>query len=218
MTQKVTIDFISDIACPWCVIGLWGLDQALAELEGEISAETSFHPFELSPELARGGVDLFEHMANKAGATREQSLGARAMITDRAAALGFTMRYSDESRAYNTFDAHRLLYWAGMAGGQHALKRALFEAYFDRGEAIDDPAVLAEIAGRVGIYPVEARHVLDAGLYADEVRAEEQLWQSRGINSVPAIVIDQRYLISGGQPVETFVQTLRAIVAQRTTG
>jgi len=215
MTQAIAIDFVSDIACPWCVIGLWGLDQALASLEGEIEAEIHFRPFELSPELPPGGVNLFEHMGRKIGATREQSLAARAAITERAAALGFTMRYGEDFRAYNTFDAHRLLHWAGLTGGQHALKRALFEAYFDRNEAIDDRAVLAEIAGRVGGNPDAARHMLDSGQYADEVRAEEQRWQSRGINAVPSIVVDMRYLISGGQPPEVFEQTLRSIVGQR---
>jgi len=215
MTQIIAIDFVSDIACPWCVIGLWGLDRALAALEGEIEAEIHFRPFELSPELPRGGVNLFEHMGRKIGATREQSLAARAAITERAAALGFTMRYGDDFRAYNTFDAHRLLHWAGLTGGQHALKRALFEAYFDRNEAIDDPAVLAEVAGRAGRDPAEARHVLDTGHYADEVRTEEALWRSRQINAVPAVVVDMRYLISGGQPPEVFEQTLRSIVAQR---
>jgi predicted DsbA family dithiol-disulfide isomerase len=215
MTQTIAIDFVSDIACPWCVIGLWGLDQARTALGGEIEAEIHFRPFELSPELPRGGVNLFEHMGRKTGATREQSLAARAAITERAAALGFAMRYGDDFRAYNTFDAHRLLHWAGLTGGQHALKRALFEAYFDRNEAIDDPAVLAEVAGRAGRNPAEALHVLEAGQYVDDVRAEEQLWQSRGINAVPSIVIDQRYLISGGQPAEAFVQALRSVVAQR---
>jgi predicted DsbA family dithiol-disulfide isomerase len=217
MTQKISIDFVSDIACPWCVIGLYGLDQALASLEGEIEAEIAFRPFELSPELPRGGVNLFEHMGRKMGATREQSLAARDAITERAAALGFTMRYGDDFRTYNTFDSHRLLHWAGEVGGQHALKRALFEAYFERNDPIDEPAVLAEVAGRAGLDPIEARRVLDAGLYIEETRAEEELWRSRGINAVPSIVVDMRYLISGGQPPEVFEQTLRSIVAQRSS-
>lgn len=215
MTQTIAIDFVSDIACPWCVIGLCGLDQALASFEGEIEAKIHFRPFELSPELPRGGVNLFEHMGRKTGATREQSLAARAAITERAAALGFTMRFGEDFRTYNTFDAHRLLHWAGLTGGQQALKRALFEAYFERNEAIDDPDVLAEVAGRAGRDPVDARHVLEAGQYVDEVRAEEALWRTRGINAVPSVVLDMRYLISGGQPPEVFEQSLRSIVAQR---
>jgi len=217
VTQTIAIDFVSDIACPWCVIGLWGLDQALTALEGEIEAEIHFRPFELSPELPRGGVNLFEHMGRKIGATREQSLAARAAITERAAALGFAMRYGDDFRAYNTFDAHRLLHWAELTGGQHALKRALFEAYFDRNDAIDEPEVLADIVSRAGLDTAEARRVVDTGQYSDEVRAEEQLWRSRGINAVPSTVVDMRYLISGGQPPEVFEQTLRSIAAQRST-
>ncbi len=217
MAETVRIDFISDIMCPWCVVGLWGLDRALENLAGEIEAEVIFHPFELSPDTPKGGTNLLEHMAAKAGFTREKSLAARAELTRRAAELGFTMGYSDDFRAYNTFDAHRLLHWAWHEGRQHALKRALFEAYFTENLAIDDPEVLAGIAERVGLDRAEARRVLDSGRFAEEVRAEEALWPSRGIQGVPAVIVDQRYLISGGQPPEVFEDSLRRIVAQRAT-
>jgi len=210
----LTIDFVSDIVCPWCVIGLKGLEEALARAGDAVTAEIRFHPFELNPAMAPEGENIVEHIGRKYGATPEQSATTRAMIRERAAALGFTMAMGDESRIYNTFDAHRLLRWAGLAGGQRALKLALFTAYFTEGKNPGARAVLLAAAEQAGLDPAEAARVFDEGTYADAVRAEEALWQSRGIQSVPAIVIDQRYLISGGQPPEAFEQALRQIAAE----
>ncbi|WP_066720401.1 DsbA family oxidoreductase [Sphingomonas pituitosa] len=214
MPRSLTIDFVSDIVCPWCVIGLRGLEEALARAADVVTAEIRFHPFELNPAMAPEGENIVEHIGRKYGATPEQSAATRAMIRERAAALGFTMAMGDDSRIYNTFDAHRLLHWAGLVGDQRALKLALFTAYFTEGKNPGDRAVLLAAAERALLDPAEAARVLDDGSYAEEVRAEEALWQSRGIQSVPAIVIDQRYLISGGQPPEAFEQALRQIAAQ----
>jgi len=214
MPRTLTIDFVSDVVCPWCVIGLKGLEEALARAGDAVTAEIRFHPFELNPAMAPEGENIVEHIGRKYGATPEQSAGTRAMIRERAAALGFTMAMGDDSRIYNTFDAHRLLHWAGLVGDQRALKMALFTAYFTEGKNPGDRAVLLAAAEQAGLDPAEAARVLEEGRYAEEVRAEEALWQSRGIQSVPAIVIDQRYLISGGQPPEAFEQALREIAAQ----
>lgn len=213
MPRDVTIDFVSDVVCPWCVIGLRSLETALARAADVVTAEIRFHPFELNPAMPPEGENIVEHIGRKYGATPEQSAGTRAMIRERAAEFGFTMAMTDDSRIYNTFDAHRLLHWAGIAGDQRALKLALFTAYFTEGRNPGDRAVLLAAAGRAGLDAGEAAHVLDTGLYAEEVRAEEALWQSRGINAVPAIVLDGRYLISGGQPPEAFEQALRQIAA-----
>lgn len=214
MPRQLTIDFVSDIVCPWCVIGLKGLEEALARLGNAVTAEIRFHPFELNPAMAPEGENIVAHIGRKYGATPEQSAGTRAMIRERAAALGFTMAMGDDSRIYNTFDAHRLLHWAGLVGNQRALKLALFTAYFTEGRNPGDRAVLLAAAEQAGLDRAEAVRVLDEGLYAEEVRAAEALWQSRGIQSVPAIVVDQRYLISGGQPPEAFEQALRQIAAE----
>ncbi|WP_084580496.1 DsbA family oxidoreductase [Sphingomonas azotifigens] len=213
MPRTMTIDFVSDIVCPWCVIGLKGLEEALARTADVVDAEIRFHPFELNPAMAPEGENIVEHIGRKYGATPDQSAATRAMIRERAAALGFTMAMTDESRIYNTFDAHRLLHWAGLEGGQRALKLALFTAYFTEGRNPGDRAVLLAAAEQAGLDPAEAAEVLDSGRYAEEVRAEEALWQSRGIQSVPAIVINERYLISGGQPPEAFEQALREIAS-----
>jgi predicted DsbA family dithiol-disulfide isomerase len=196
------------------VIGLKGLEEALARAADVVTAEIRFHPFELNSAMAPEGENIVEHIGRKYGATPEQSAATRAMIRERAAALGFTMAMGDDSRIYNTFDAHRLLHWAGLAGDQRALKLALFTAYFTEGKNPGERAVLLAAAEKAGLDVAEAARVLDEGAYADEVRSEEALWQSRGIQSVPAIVVDQRYLISGGQPPEAFEQALRQIATE----
>lgn len=218
MPRALTIDFVSDIACPWCVIGLRGLEVALERVRDLASAEFRFHPFELNPDMVPEGENIVEHIGRKYGSTPEQSAATRAMIRERAAALGFVMAMDDQSRIYNTFDAHRLLHWAGLEGRQHALKHALFAAYFTDGRNPGDRSVLLDAAQRAGLDGAAAAEVLDSNRYADAVRSEETLWRSRGIHAVPAIIIDGKYLISGGQPPEAFEQALRQIASQPDQG
>ncbi len=213
MTANLKIDFVSDIACPWCIIGLRALEEALVRASDALEAEIVFQPFELNPAKPAGGQNIGEHIAEKYGSTREQSQANRAMIVGRAADLGFTMVMNDDSRIYNTFDAHRLLHWAGIEGRQAALKHALFDANFTDNADPGDHGVLVAAATKAGLDPVAADEVLRSGRYADEVRAAEDLWRSRGINAVPAVVINGRHLISGGQPVAVFEQALRQIAA-----
>jgi predicted DsbA family dithiol-disulfide isomerase len=213
MTQTMKIDFVSDVSCPWCIIGLRSLEEALARTRDVIDAEIHFQPFELNPDMPAEGQNIVEHITQKYGSTAEQSAATRAMIRERAAGVGFTMAMTDESRIYNTFDAHRLLHWAEQEGHQPALKHALFEAYFTDGQSPSDHAVLVAAAVKAGLDGDAARAILDSDRFAAEVREAEHLWQARGITSVPAIVIDERYLISGGQPPEVFEQALRKIAA-----
>lgn len=214
MPQKLKIDFVSDIACPWCVIGLGGLEKALDHLAGEISAEVSFHPFELNPDMPAGGENGLEHIARKYGMSSDQVRENRARIQDRAANVGFTMNASDTSRAYNTFDAHRLIAWAGEKGRQLEMKRQLFTLYFTDQKDPGDPDALAAAAEAAGLDATEAREILSSTRYVEQVRSEEALWRERGINSVPAVIVGDRYLISGGQPAEEFERQLRWISAK----
>jgi predicted DsbA family dithiol-disulfide isomerase len=214
MTRTMKIDFVSDISCPWCVIGLRGLEEALARIGNVIDAQIRFQPYELNPNIPPEGENLGELIRQKYGSDPEQSAAAREAIRARAANVGFEINYSDESRIYNTFDAHRLLHWAEGDGRQAALKLALFEAYFTKGRSPADHDVLVAAAEKAGLDGEAAREVLTSGRYGEEVRAAEQLWRSRGINSVPAIVIDERYLISGGHPPEAFEEKLRSIAAE----
>ena len=214
MSRKMKIDFVSDVSCPWCIIGLRGLEEALDRTGDLIDADIHFQPFELNPDMSSEGQNIGEHIRQKYGSTPEQSAATREMIRERAGALGFTMNSSDQSRIYNTFDAHRLLHWAESEGRQQELKHALFETYFTDQLSPADHDVLVAAAEKAGLNGEAAREILASGRYAQEVRDAEQLWRSRGISSVPAIVIDGRYLISGGQPPEAFEQALRKIAAE----
>ncbi|MFT3966118.1 MAG: DsbA family oxidoreductase [Sphingobium sp.] len=213
MSRPLRIDFVSDVSCPWCVIGLRGLEEALERLDGAVTADIHFQPFELNPDMHPDGEPIAEHLARK-GMTAEQLAASRAVLVGRAAELGFTMANAEDRRVYNTFDAHRLLHWAGPSGRQKDLKKALFESYFTHGESPADPDILVAAAEKAGLDGREAREVLNSGRYDAEVRKAEQVWRSRGINSVPAVVVEGRYLISGGQPPEAFEQALRQIASE----
>lgn len=210
---QLRIDFVSDISCPWCVIGLKSLEQALANVADVASADLHFHPFELNPQMAPEGEDIGEHLARKYGASDEQGAKTRAMIRERGAELGFEFAMDKRSRIYNTFDAHRLLHWAELQGRQRELKMALFEAYFTHGDNPGAHDVLTRVAQEIGLDATEAAEVLATGAYEEEVREQEAFFQRQGITAVPAIIINQRHLISGGQPADVFEKALRQIAA-----
>lgn len=214
MTTPLKIDFVSDVSCPWCVIGLRSLEQALERTGTATPGEIHFQPFELNPQMPPGGQDIAEHLAQKYGSTREQLLRNQEAIRARGEALGFTFDMGKRSRVYNTFDAHRLLHWAELEGHQHALKSALFAAYFTEGRDPSDREVLVDVATHAGLDPVRTREVLESGRYADEVREREQLYGQLGIRAVPSVIINDKYLIQGGQPAEVFEQALRQIAAE----
>ncbi len=221
--MNLRIDFVSDISCPWCVIGLKSLEQALLNIGEEASVDIHFQPFELNPQMAPEGEDIGEHLQRKYGASAAQSQQTRDMIRERGAEVGFRFEMEQRSRIYNTFDAHRLLHWAelqeaaqpDLQGVQRALKLALFTAYFTHGLNPSSHEVLAQVAGEVGLDQAEALEVLTGTAFSDEVREREQFFQRAGINSVPAIIINQRHLISGGQPPEVFEKALRDIAAMQ---
>jgi predicted DsbA family dithiol-disulfide isomerase len=215
MPSAVRIDFVSDVSCPWCAIGLKSLETALGRLEGEVQAELHFQPFELNPNMGPEGQDITEHIAQKYGASPEQQEQSRAMIRQRGAEVGFDFAMDKRSRIYNTFDAHRLLHWAEAEGRQREMKHAFLSAYFTRGEDPSSHEVLLNAADAAGLDRNAAAEVLSSGRFAAEVREAEQFYQRNGINSVPAIIINERHLISGGQPPEVFENALRQIVANK---
>ena len=208
------IDFVSDVSCPWCVIGLKALEQAADRLKDQVVLDLHFQPFELNPQMGPEGQDIAEHLHEKYGASPEQSQRNREAIAARGAELGFAFRMDQRSRIYNTFDAHRLLHWAAEKGLQAPLKHALFKAYFTDGQNPGSHEVLADLAAQVGLDADEARALLASDRYAAQVREREQFYLHHGIHSVPAVVINERHLIQGGQPVEVFEQALRQIAAQ----
>jgi predicted DsbA family dithiol-disulfide isomerase len=213
---RMRIDFISDVVCPWCAIGLYSLETAAARIPG-LALDLHFHPFELNPDMGPEGQDIEEHLAEKYGASPAQLAGTRQAIRERGAALGFTFSMEARSRIYNTRDAHRLLHWADEAFGgavQRALKLSLLKAYFTDGRNISDRAVLLEVATAAGLPEAEARELLAGDRYAAEVAGAEGQVHAQGIHSVPAIIVNQRHLIQGGQPVEVFEQMLRQVMAE----
>ena len=215
MTTPLRIDFVSDIACPWCAVGLASLQQALANSADALSASVHCQPFELNPDMPPGGEDMTEHLVRKYGGPAEKFAQNRAVIRERGAAVGFDFHPDGRGRIYNTFNAHRLLHWAGTVGeaSQLALKRALLEAYHGRGEAVEQDEVLLAAVRAAGLDEARAREVLADDEFAAEVREAENHWRQLGIQSVPAVVINQRHLISGGQPPEVFEQALREIAS-----
>jgi predicted DsbA family dithiol-disulfide isomerase len=208
------IDFVSDVACPWCAVGLNALVRALESIGPDIAVELHFQPFELNPTMAAEGADAGQYLKAKYGMSDAQLAHNRGVIRERGAAVGFA--FGERARVWNTFDAHRLLHWAGEqdAARQRALKHALLKAYHGEGRNPGAHDVLVELAAQVGLDATEAAAVLREGRYTAEVREAERAWQQAGIQSVPAIVIDRRHLISGGQPPEVFEQALRQLAAQ----
>ena len=214
MPTTLKIDFVSDLSCPWCAIGLRALEQAADRLKDEVALDLHFQPFELNPQMGPEGQDIGEHLQQKYGASLEQSQRNGEAIAARGAELGFTFGLDKARRIYNTFDAHRLLHWAETQGLQRVLQHALFKAYFTDGQNPGSHEVLVRVAGEVGLNPDAARELLASDRYASEVREREQFYQQQGIHSVPAIIITDRHLIQGGQPVAVFEQALRQIAAQ----
>ena len=217
---RLRIDFVSDVACPWCAVGLASLKQALAKLDGSIEADIHLQPFELNPQMPFDGEDAGEHIMHKYGIDEAQLETNRAAIRDRAVPLGVAINTRNGSRVWNTFDAHRLLHWAERQdpGKAVALKQALFRAYFTDNENVADRDVLARIAQAIGLDGNHARRMLEGGEYADEVRGQEQRWQEAGIHSVPATIVNGQYLIPGGQPPEVFENALREIATKASGG
>lgn len=211
MITRIKIDFVSDVSCPWCAVGLSSLEQALSRVDGEIEAELHFQPFELNPDMPPEGQDTVERLSRKYGMTHEQVRHNGELITARGLEVGFTFNMDKRTHTYNTFDAHRLLHWAGLEGRQLALKHALLKAYFTDGENPSDHQTLIRLCRASGLNQDRAREILESDEYSAEVRARERFYTQQGINSVPSIILNERHLIQGSQAPETFEQALRQI-------
>jgi predicted DsbA family dithiol-disulfide isomerase len=207
--HSLDIAFVSDVACPWCAIGLNSLEQALARLGDAVEARLHFEPFELNPDMPREGADAVQYLARKYGRTPEQVAESQARIRERGAAVGFS--FAPRTRVWNTFDAHRMLHWAGLEGRSRELKHALLRAYHGEGRNPGAADVLVELAGAVGLDTSRAQAIVFGDEYAAEVRERERFWQQRGIAAVPTVVVNDRHPIEGAQPPEAFEQALRQI-------
>ena len=207
------IDFVSDVVCPWCVVGLKSLEMALARVGPDVSADIHFQPFELNPQMGPGGQDIAEHIAQKYGSSAADMARSQEALRARGEAVGFQFDFQRRGRIYNTFDAHRLLHWAAAEGKQRELKNALFSAYFTEGRDPSNHDVLVSVAGSVGLDEARARQILASEEFAEAVRERERFYAGLGIQAVPSVIIDDRHLIQGGQPPEVFEKALRQLAA-----
>jgi predicted DsbA family dithiol-disulfide isomerase len=213
MSIPVKIDFVSDIACPWCAVGLRALEEAMTRVGSELEVELHFQPFELNPQMPPEGEDAVEHLTRKYRISAAQAAQNAEMIRARGAELGFTFDMGKRSRVYNTFDAHRLLHWAGEQGEepQKRLKHALLRAYFTQGRNVSDRDTLVAVVGEAGLDGPRARQMLDSDELVDAVRRQERFYVEQGISAVPSVIFNNRHLIQGGQPVEAFEAMLRRL-------
>lgn len=210
MEDVLQIDIVSDVVCPWCIVGFKQLEKAIEQTG--VAAAIKWHPFELNPDMAPEGENLREHIMRKYGSTEEQSQAARDQLTSIGKDLGITLNYSDDMMMVNTFKAHQLLHWAGPEGKEHPLKMALFDAFFTARKDLRDHQVLADVAASVGLDRSEALDVLEDGRFADAVRQEQAFWTQNGIKGVPAVVFDRRHLITGAQGVDNYVSILKQLI------
>jgi predicted DsbA family dithiol-disulfide isomerase len=215
MPQHITIDFVSDISCPWCAVGLSALNQALEKVKPEITATLRFQPFELNPKMGPGGQDIAEHLTQKYRSTPAQQAQIRDTIRERGASVGFTFNKGGRGRIYNTFNAHRLLHWAGEehADQQPELKMALLNACHRDSQVMDDTTVLLRAVEAAGLDVKRAQAILAGTEFSDAVREREAFYMNAGIHSVPAVVINQQHLVSGGQPAAVYEQVIRELAA-----
>jgi len=212
--KPIKIDIVSDVVCPWCIVGYKQLEQALTQ--SNIMAEIHWQPFELNPTMPPEGQNLQEHIAQKYGSTKEQSAENRERLTSLGLSLGFEFKFTDDSRMANTFKAHQLLHWAGLQSHQqeHKLKLALFQAYFTEQQHISDNDVLLAVVFSVGFDKDEAQKVLQEQTYASEVRARQQHWTNQGITGVPAMVFCNKYLVTGAQGVDNYVAVIKQVLEE----
>jgi len=214
MNSPLKIDIVSDVSCPWCIIGYQSISSALKQLTPEIAANISWHPFELNPAMPAEGEDMGEHLHKKYGSSKADFEQTRKMITARGEALGFQFNFKEDGRIFNTFNAHRLLYWARQLNKQTELKLALFGLYFTEGGNPSNIEQLLQVVAKVGLPAEEARVILQSDQFTREVRAEQAKYQGMGISSVPTFIINDKFKVTGGQAVEKFVEILHEITAQ----
>lgn len=210
-SKKLHIDIVSDVVCPWCVIGYRQLAKAL-EVSGT-DYELHWHPFELNPDMPPEGQNLREHLTEKYGASKEQSQENRLRITEAGANVGFDFRFADDMRMHNTFNVHQLLHWADQQARMHDLKQALFVAHFTHRRNLSDNNVLADVAAEVGLERAEALAILEDQRFASEVRTAEKAWLSKGISGVPAVIFNHRHLVTGAQGLENYARILEQLAA-----
>jgi predicted DsbA family dithiol-disulfide isomerase len=212
--NKLHIDIVSDVMCPWCIVGYKGLESALNALEFDLEVTVNWLPFELNPTMPIEGQDIKEHLIEKYGITEQQSAQNREMITQRGKEVNFDVNFSQQMRMINSFDLHRLLAWAKNQGKQHELQMAFFTEHFTQNTPLNEHENLIRIVSDLGLDVIAAKEVLNSKAYAEQVRAEQKISIDKGINSVPTFIFNHQYSISGGQTKATFMQALKQIAQE----
>jgi len=211
-SSQIQIDILSDVVCPWCVLGYQRLERAIETLGLQDRVTIHWHPFELNPNMPAAGENLREHLANKYGTTLNGSIEARKRLTELGSAVGFSFDYFDEMRMFNTRKAHLLLQWAQIQDRQTALAKALFAAYFGQRQDISDTERLLELVESVGLNPEQARVVLDSSEVRQELADTEQHWLTQGFNGVPVMIFQNQQLLTGAQEIETYIDVLKSCI------
>ena len=215
MKPTIKLDYVSDVACPWCAVGLGNLNQAMAELSDKVNFEVHFRPFELNPSMPVGGQDAIEHLTEKYGLTADQIKANQANIRAKALDAGFAFHPEGRKRVYNTFDCHRLLYWAAKEYNlqkQAALKKELLNTYFCLAVNLDDQENLLDAVTRAGLDKDRAHKILIGNEFTKEVKEEETFYTKAGISSVPSIILNEKYLLQGAQPPESFINAFERLI------
>lgn len=209
---QLRIDIVSDVVCPWCAIGYAQLERAIGKLGDRVEIGVRWHPFQLAPYLPPEGQNIADYTKERYGATPEQSTSSRTRIKDAGKELGLEFNYSADSRIYNTRRAHKLLTWAGETGGQTALKKALFRAYFTEQRNVSEDDVLLDAVEAAGLDRAAAATALDDPRYDAIVDAELAHWLDQNISGVPAFIVNGKYMIPGAQDADTFVRVLEKVM------
>ncbi|MBL4823598.1 MAG: DsbA family oxidoreductase [Colwellia sp.] len=212
--KKLQIDIVSDVMCPWCIVGYKGLELAFKQLSPNVEATINWLPFELNPQMPVEGQGMKEHLLEKYGTTEQQSMENRDMLTLRGKEVDFDFNFSKNMRIINSFDLHRLLAWAKEQGKQHELQMAFFNEHFTKNLPLNENENLIKIVASLCLDITEANKILNSDAYAEQVREEQKIILDKGINSVPAFIINNKYSISGGQTTETFKQVLTQIAQE----
>ncbi len=215
MTNKLKIDIVSDVVCPWCTIGYKRLEKAIEELGVKDQIEIEWQPFELNPNMPKEGQNVVEHISEKYGSTIEQQNESKRNMTEIGADLGFKFDYFDDMRMVNTFDAHVLLEYAKDFDKQTELKMTLTKAFFSDRKDVSEKEILKEALFEVGLNADEALTKLDNEQARIEVRNKQNYWKNLGVNSVPTIVFDRKSAVTGAQPIATFKQVLTELIKEK---
>lgn len=210
--MTVRLDILSDPICPWCYIGKTHLDRALAQAPSN-PFEIQFHPFQLNPEMPRGGMDRRAYLEAKFGG-KEGAVRAYAPVVEHAKAAGLEINFEAMQRTPNTLDAHRLIHWAGIEAKQLEAVDALFAAYFTEGRDIGDTDTLADIADSIGMDASVVRRLLESDADRDDIVRRDAEARQMGVNSVPTFIVDGKHAVPGAQSPELWSRVIGEISDQ----